>query len=168
MPKGLWQLPWRTLNFKQKRLLAFFWWCAPDGCHCWNGRLAKRFRVSPRTIRRWISNLKKLELIAIGFPDGRGRTIWPRYKPQILKSQVVHNPKKTAPGRTKMSGVDNAQHNNYSQGRSYYTEEKKDGLCRLGEVLDAHGPAPSNNTGGRTPRDPPGGSVEPMDKQPDS
>jgi len=80
MPHRLWVLPRKTLNFQEKRFLAFIWWCAPRGCVCWNDRHAKRFGVCARTIQRWISHLKKLELIAIGHPDGRGRTIWPRYQ----------------------------------------------------------------------------------------
>jgi len=80
MPKRLWTLPEKTLNFKEKRLLAFIWWCSPKGCHCWNSNLGKRFKKSPRTISRWLHHLHKLELIAIGHPDGSGRTIWPRYQ----------------------------------------------------------------------------------------
>ena len=80
MPMALWRLPNRILNYKQKHLLSFIWWCAPRGCHCWNCRLAKKFNVSDRTIRRWLARLKQYELIAIGFPDGRGRTLWPRYQ----------------------------------------------------------------------------------------
>jgi len=80
MPKRLWVLKAKKLNYQQKRFLAFIWWCAPFGCHCWNCRLAKRFEVTPRTIRRWIKNLHDLGLIAIGHADGRGRTIWPKYQ----------------------------------------------------------------------------------------
>ncbi len=79
MPYKLWAIPRAHLNYQQKHLLSLIWWCAPKGCHCWNNRLAKKFGVCPRTIRRWLAQLKKLELIAIGYPDGRGRTIWPRY-----------------------------------------------------------------------------------------
>ena len=87
MPKSIWQIPKDELNLKQKNFLAFIWWCAPRGCHCWNCRLEKRFKVSKRTIQYWISHLLKMELIAIGFPDGPGRTLWPRYKhpPRLLK-----------------------------------------------------------------------------------
>ncbi len=89
MPKRLWHLPRQTLNFQQKHLLSFIWWCAPKGCHCWNGRLAKRFKVSGRSIQRWLTRLKQLNLIAIGHPDGRGRTIWPRYQVQPPVSKPV-------------------------------------------------------------------------------
>ena len=83
MPKAFWVADHKVLNWQQKRFLAFIWWCAPEGCHCWNGRLSKRFKVSPRTIQRWVSNLNRLGLIAIGFPDGSGRTIWPRYQAKL-------------------------------------------------------------------------------------
>ena len=91
MPKRLWLLPHKTLNFQQKHLLSFIWWCTPKGCHCWNCRLALKFKVTPRTIRRWLAKLKALELIAIGHPDGKGRTIWPRYRTQPPVSYSVDN-----------------------------------------------------------------------------
>ena len=91
MPQRLWTTNKKLLNYQQKHLLSFVWWCAPNGCHCWNGRLAKKFKVTPRTIRRWISKLKRLELIAIGHPDGRGRTIWPRYQAKQPVSKPVEN-----------------------------------------------------------------------------
>lgn len=97
MPQRLWAADRKLLNYQQKHLLSFIWWCAPKGCHCWNGRLAKRFKVTPRTIRRWLARLKELELIAIGFPDGRGRTIWPRYQakqPQIKPVEKLLYPVK--------------------------------------------------------------------------
>ena len=80
MPKRLWSMDSKVLNWQQKRFLAFVWWCAPGGCVLWNCRLSKMFDRNPRTITRWIKHLHDLELIAIGFPDGRGRTIWPRYQ----------------------------------------------------------------------------------------
>ena len=80
MPKAIWAVPSELLTWQHKRLLAFIWFCAPKGCHCWNCRLEKRFCVSRRTIQYWLERLRKLELIAIGFPDGPGRTLWPRYR----------------------------------------------------------------------------------------
>jgi hypothetical protein len=87
MPKAIWQIDSNELNFQQKTFLAFIWWCAPNGCHCWNCRLEKRFKKSKRTIQYWITHLVEMELIAVGLRNGSGRTIWPRYKhpPRLLK-----------------------------------------------------------------------------------
>jgi len=96
MPKAIWQIPNQELPLRQKYFLAFIWWCAPHGCHCWNCRLEKRFKKSKRTIQYWISHLKAMELIAIGFPDGPGRTIWPRYKHPFRLLKRGDPPGKTA------------------------------------------------------------------------
>lgn len=80
MPRRIWSANLDGFNWQQKHFLSFIWACSPKGCHCWNCRLAKHYHVTTRTVQRWISNLKHHELIAIGFPDGPGRTIWPRYQ----------------------------------------------------------------------------------------
>jgi len=51
----------------------------PDSCWLWNWRLAKRFGVSKRQIRRWLHWLKANNLIWIEKPFGPQRKIHPRY-----------------------------------------------------------------------------------------
>jgi len=80
MPSRLWKIDRSRLNFQQKHLLSFIWWCAPTGCKLWNFQLAHKFQVAPRTIQRWLKILRTEKLIFIGFPDGKGRTIWPNMK----------------------------------------------------------------------------------------
>jgi len=86
MPVRLWRLPKEEINWQQKRLLAYVWWCAPNGMRLWNCRLAKTYGVTERTIRRWISNLHKYELIAIRYGDGANRVIFPRYQARRPKT----------------------------------------------------------------------------------
>lgn len=88
MPQRLWNLDIKGLNYQQKHLLNFIWACSPRGCVQWNCRLAKKFKRNPRTIRRWISNLSRLGLIAIGHADGPGRTIWPKYQAYATKPKL--------------------------------------------------------------------------------
>ena len=80
MPTRLWRLPRKEVNWQQKRLLAYIWWCAPNGMRLWNCRLAKTYSVSERTIRRWLAVLKSCELIAIRYGDGMNRIVFPRYQ----------------------------------------------------------------------------------------
>ena len=78
MPKELWQLPRSKLTWQEKNLLSFFWWTGQQGCFCWNNRLAERFEVNARTVRRWLKGLKEKNLITIADGKGRNRTIWPK------------------------------------------------------------------------------------------
>ena len=88
MPQRLWNLKIKGLNYQQKHLLNFIWACSTRGCFCWNCRLAVMFEVHPRTIRRWIANLKRLELISIGHADGPGRTLWPKFQAYSGKRKI--------------------------------------------------------------------------------
>ncbi len=123
MPKWIWQLPHSVLNYKLKHLLAYFWWCADRGCRDWNYAIAKRFKVSDRTIRRWIHSLQTKHLIYINFPGFRSRTIYrrPYYERAVwwLKSgQIKALPKKSQEtsqpnsGRPKVAAIYNAQRKN--------------------------------------------------------
>lgn len=76
MPQWLWNLYPRDINTQQKRFLAFIWSCGDTGCRSWNYYLAKMYHVNPRTIRRWITRLDRLQLIWINFPRTRHRTIY--------------------------------------------------------------------------------------------
>lgn len=110
MPKWIWQLPDKTLNFKQKRFLAFVWWCQDNGCICWNCALERRFKKSRRTIQYWISHLHKLRLINIRYGDGRNRVLFraPYFKKEVwlLKSSQKPRPR----GVQKVAPLDNAKH----------------------------------------------------------
>ena len=131
MPKWIWQLPHSQLNYKLKHLLAYFWWCADRGCRDWNYAIAKRFKVSNRTIRRWIKALQDKHLIYINFPGFRSRTIYrrPYYERRVwwVKSgQVKELPQKSqktsqhTPTRPTMSAIYNAQRKN-TERRSILT-----------------------------------------------
>ncbi len=89
MPTRLWRLPRTEVNWQQKRLLAYVWWCAPKGLRLWNCRLAKTYGVSERTIRRWLAVLKNCELIAIRYGDGMNRIIFPRYQARRKSKGLV-------------------------------------------------------------------------------
>ena len=69
----------------------------PDSCWLWNWRLAKRFGVSKRQIRRWLHWLKENNLIWIEKPYGAQRKIHPRYHKNAmewLKSIPFREPSK--------------------------------------------------------------------------
>lgn len=51
----------------------------PESCWLWNWRLAKKFGVTKRTIRRWLKWLKDENLIHISKPFGKDRKIHPHY-----------------------------------------------------------------------------------------
>lgn len=78
MPGWMWDISPRILNADDKRLLSLIWSCGFNSCHLWNCRLMKKYGRSRRTIQYRLAKLKKLELISIGHPDGRGRTLYPR------------------------------------------------------------------------------------------
>ena len=120
MPKWIWQLPHSVLNYKLKHLLAYFWWCGDRGCQRWNYAIAKRFKVSDRTIRRWIHTLEKKHLIYINFPMKTTRTIYRRpYFSRLVWWQksgqikdISKNSQETSqhsPGRPKVAYISNAQ-----------------------------------------------------------
>ena len=110
MPKWIWQLPKKTLNFQEKRFLAYIWWCYDKGCHDWNWSLASRFKVHRRTIKRWLFKVKKLRLVNVQSPGLKTRTIYrmPYFSREmwLLKSGL----KDPHPCGTKMSHIYNAQH----------------------------------------------------------
>jgi len=91
MPKALWKLPSETINWQQKHLLSLIWFCGFKGCICWDSVLADKFGVTPRTIRRWLAHLKKLDLIVIGFPGGSKRIIWSKTPPKNLEKSLLAN-----------------------------------------------------------------------------
>lgn len=119
-------LPPRVLNYKLKHLLAYFWWCGDKGCQEWNYRIAKRFKCSQRTIRRWIKKLEDERLIYINFPMKTTRTIYrrPYYQmwvwldktgrvkrlPKILQAETENTQ-----GRTEVAYISNAQRIKYNK-----------------------------------------------------
>jgi len=76
MPQWIWNLNPRMLNASHQRLLAFIWSCGDTGLRSWNYYIAKKYQVSPRTIRRWLNRLDRLNFIYINFPRTRWRTIY--------------------------------------------------------------------------------------------
>lgn len=120
MPRWIWQLDAKILNYKLKHLLAYFWWCGDRGCQRWNYAIANRFNVSHRTIRRWIKTLQDKHLIFINFPMKTTRTIYRRPYYSILvwwqKSGQIkdltkksQDPKNFAHSRPKVAYISNAQ-----------------------------------------------------------
>lgn len=76
MPQWIWNLHPHVLNPSHQRLLAFIWACGDTGLRSWNYYIAKKYHVSPRTIRRWLNRLDRLNFIYINFPRTRWRTIY--------------------------------------------------------------------------------------------
>ena len=91
MPKWIWFLPARTLNYKHKHFLAFVWWCGDRGCREWNYQLAHRFGKSDRTIKRWLKHLEDMHFIFINFKSTKRRTVYrrPYFKCQVWR---LHHP----------------------------------------------------------------------------
>ncbi len=90
MPRWLWLLKRRVLSASEKRFLGYIWWCGDGGCRDWNYQLARRFDVTPRTIRRWLNHLQRGRLIYINYPFGKLRTIYrrPYFKRSIWQQQL--------------------------------------------------------------------------------
>ncbi len=131
MPRWIWRLDAKILNYKLKHLLAYFWWCGDRGCQRWNYAIANHFNVSHRTIRRWIKLLEDKHLIYINFPMKTTRTIYrrPYYSIQVwwMKSgQIKDLTKKSQPvknfahSRPKVAYISNAQRKN-TEKRSILT-----------------------------------------------
>jgi len=118
MPKWIWRLPEKTLNHKEKHFCAYLWWHGAHGCHSWNYRLAALHKCSQRTIKRRIAKLKILQLIHIGHPLDRGRTIWanPYYKKSVWEEKT--RPKIFTHRGPKVAYINNAQHDYYDKAYS--------------------------------------------------
>jgi predicted ArsR family transcriptional regulator len=71
----------KLLNRSQKDLLGYLYWFGPDTYWLWNWRLAKKFGVTKRTIRRWLRKLKEQGFIWIEKPFGPERKIHVRLLP---------------------------------------------------------------------------------------
>jgi len=133
MPKWLWQLSPKILNFQQKRLLSFVWWCGDKGCREWNYRLMKRFRVSRATIKRWLKHLNDLHLIYINFPHTKHRTVYRRPYFSIdvwYKQQVIV---KSSRRGSKVSHINNAKHSKNYKTSSYYAASKSESPVHTGD-----------------------------------
>jgi hypothetical protein len=136
MPKWIWQLNCQILNYKLKHLLSYIWWCGDKGCRDWNYRIAKRFTVSDRTIRRWIKALADMRLIYINFPCKRSRTIYRRpyfsmdmwlFKRGLIKElpkkkQVIPT---SAHRRTEVAYISNAQRYNQPTVDDYNAVQRR-------------------------------------------
>lgn len=71
----------RTIPRSIRDFYAYLCCFGENGNWQWNCRLAKKCRVTERTIRRWLAWLKKYRLIVIEKPYGRQRIIHPIYYP---------------------------------------------------------------------------------------
>ncbi|GAI71525.1 unnamed protein product [marine sediment metagenome] len=71
----------RLLNRSQKDFLGYLYCFGPDTCWLWNWRLAKKFHVTKRTIRRWLRALREQGFIWIEKPYGPQRMIHTRLLP---------------------------------------------------------------------------------------
>lgn len=136
MPKWIWLLPAKVLTHSEKHFLAYIWYCGPKGAHSWNWRLARLFSCSKRTIRRRIEKLSSVNLIHLGHPQDRGRTIWanPYYQPAVwlnkcglaglstkdLTARVIKQARWTY-----LSTISNAQQNNKYKTTYYSSADKK-------------------------------------------
>ncbi len=69
------------LNRSQKDFLGYLYCFGPDTCWLWNWRLAKKFGVTKRTIRRWLRALREQGFIWIEKPFGPQRMIHTRLVP---------------------------------------------------------------------------------------
>jgi len=71
----------RGINRSQKDFLGYLYSFGPDTCWLWNWRLAKKFGVTKRTIRRWLRALREQGFIYIEKPYGPQRLIHARPMP---------------------------------------------------------------------------------------
>jgi len=78
MPKWIWNVAPGILNWQQKYFLSFIWSCDDTGLRSWNYYIAQKYHVSPRTIRRWITRLRRLDFIYVNYPSTTHRTIYRR------------------------------------------------------------------------------------------
>lgn len=120
MPRWIWQEPRADLPISVKRFVRLIWRFDRRGCDWWNCIFAKYFKVTPRTIRRWISIAKVYPLISIAYGEGRNRVIrrLPYHSHKVFESQKpLWLAKRT---RTQMSALDNAKHRIVYKTRQSY------------------------------------------------
>ena len=79
-----------TLDLREKVLLAHIYSYGIKGCWEGNKRLGELFRVSERSISRWMARLKKTGFIFWVHPKGRYRTIWARSHPEVRTAQYLY------------------------------------------------------------------------------
>lgn len=105
MPTWQWSAPRKSLPWPVKHFLAFIWYHGDHGCREWNYRLAKRFKVCPRTIQLWIRRLLDLGLVNVQWTRTRHRTIYrmPFFKKTVwetyYKAHHHHLPELLRPPR---------------------------------------------------------------------
>lgn len=105
MPKWLWQLSPKILNYQTKHLLSYIWWYGDKGCNKWNWYLAKRARCSDRTIRRRLNKLHVLHLVCVVNPHYKRRRIYrlPYFSHVVWQNKRAEYIKLT--GRTQMTYI---------------------------------------------------------------
>jgi hypothetical protein len=79
-----------TLDLREKVLLAHIYSYGLKGCWEGNKRLGMLFRVSERSISRWIARLKKSGFIFWVHPKGRYRTIWAKSHSDVKTAQYLY------------------------------------------------------------------------------
>ena len=88
------KIPYYILNIEgislsEKVLLAHFHSYGTKGCWQSNETLGKMFFISARSISKWVTNLKKHNLVYWVHPKGRYRTIWAKTHPDVATSEEL-------------------------------------------------------------------------------
>lgn len=88
------KIPYRILNIEcislsERVLLAHIHSYGIKGCWQGNETLGKMFFTSARSISKWVTNLKKNNLVYWVHPKGRYRTIWAKTNPDVATSEEL-------------------------------------------------------------------------------
>jgi len=173
MPSWIWRLERKELNLQVKDFLRYIWYCGDRGCRDWDYWLSGKYKVTERTIRRWIKQLRDMRLVNVQCARTQGRTIyrlpyydkpvWLYKKGEISLSQMRHlreNIRETRQkriqdrmnkSRTKMSYISIAQQkkNSTSSSSSATAGLKKDvSPPQVNKDTEKHG---EESTSGRCP-----------------
>lgn len=157
MPKWIWLESKRQLPIPIKRFVRFIWRFGPEGCPWWNCVLARYFKVTPRTIRRWLHVLKYYPLIAIAYPDGRNRIIrrLPYYRRAVFEQQRPLWLSRLR--RTQMSALDNPPE---EESLTDSPPPPVSGFARHGQHQRASEVLPVGRTKNSSPQTPAGFAVQ--------
>jgi len=87
IPNHILNIP--NIGIPSKLLLAHLYSFGRKGCWQSNKTLAEMFFVKERTIQRWLTELKKANLILWVYPKGRYRTIWAKSHPNVSSQKTL-------------------------------------------------------------------------------
>jgi hypothetical protein len=117
------------ISLRAKNLLAHIYSFGEKGCWQSDLTLAQIFMVSDRTIRRWLSEIRKY--LYVKSPKGFYRTFWAKMHPDVIAANKLWYRNKQIPKEDVINSVDSAK-NVRQAGQNCPSDSAKIGF-RLGQ-----------------------------------